>query len=99
MKTMYVNRRTYIVKKGMMDQVLARLRARERADWPGRLRIYASEVGVFDTIALEAEFDSPQEFESFFSGLPDLPDLRAAQATLAGLTEPGGSNEVWQLLD
>jgi hypothetical protein len=96
---MYVNRRTYVVKRGKLDEVLARFSARDRLDQPRALRIYTSEVGVFDTIALEAEFESPQEFESFFAGLPDLPELAEAQAKLAGLTVPGGSNEVWRLVE
>ncbi len=97
---MYVNRRTYVVKKGRMDEVIARLSAGRNGVAPPRsLRIYACEVGAVDTVAFEAEFESPQEFESFFSGLPDLPELAEAQAKLSGLTVPGGVNEVWRLVE
>jgi hypothetical protein len=96
---MFVNRRTFVVKKGKMDEALARFRTREGPDQSRVVRIYTSEVGAFNTIAFEAEFESPQEFESFFARLPDLPELAEAQAKLAGLTVPGGSNEVWRLVE
>jgi hypothetical protein len=96
---MFVNRRTFVVKEGKMEEVLARFKAAASLDPPRALRIYTSEVGAFNTIAFEAEFESLQEFESFFTGLPDLPELAEAQARLAGLTVPGGSNEVWRLVE
>jgi hypothetical protein len=96
---MFVKRKTFVVKRGKMDEVLARFRAHDGTRLPRAVRIYTSVVGALDTVAVEAEFESPQEFESFFSGLPDLPELEEAQAKLAGLTVPGGSSEVWRLVE
>jgi len=91
---MFVNRRTFIAKRGKMDEAIAFVK--EGMDWPHAARVYASDLGLFDTFAVEFEFENLAEYERL---------MKEAMATATpewwekwfSLTENGGTNEIWRL--
>jgi hypothetical protein len=102
---MLVNRRTFIVKKPYFDEALALLveasQLAKKANPKAVFRVYASEIGPFDTIAFETESESLAAYER------DSAELQANPAVAARwpewfkrwqeVTEPGGTNEIWRL--
>ena len=95
---MIVNRRTNIVKTGRMDELLALVTAeRERGD--GTFRIYVSNIGPYDTVAFEFEFESLVEYETFWSEWSATPEGGAFMEKWNDLVKPGGANEIWNLVE
>jgi hypothetical protein len=95
---MIVNRRTFIVKKGKMDEVVALLVNIQ----PGtnyRSRIYSSMFGPFDTIAVEIEARDMDEYNRIFAQASSEPGWADFIARFDALTVPGGSNEMWVLAE
>jgi hypothetical protein len=95
---MLVNRRTFLVKKSRMDEAVVLLVAYgEAVAFPHRRRIYASQIGPFDTVAIELEFESLEEFERLVAEASAQPEWADFAKNLDELTVPGGSNEIWTL--
>ncbi|GAC1548427.1 MAG: hypothetical protein NVS2B7_24340 [Herpetosiphon sp.] len=104
---MLVNRRTFIVKKPFFDEALAILhevrRFARQVTPDTAIRIYASELGPFDTIAYESEAVNLAAYEqavAAFTAHPAvskwLPDTFKRWQEI---TESGGSNEIWRLVE
>jgi hypothetical protein len=95
---MLVNRRTFIVKKKRMGEAVALLVDYAKAiELPHARRIYASQIGPFDTIAIEMEFENMEEFEKVVAEASARPEWDEFAKKLDELTVPGGSNEIWML--
>ena len=95
---MIVNRRTFVVKRGCMEDIVALCIAeRERSILP--YRIYVPEIGPFDVIAFEFEFENLQEYERAWAEWLGAPDAAEFMAKWYDLTEPGGTNEIWTLAE
>jgi hypothetical protein len=95
---MIVNRRTNIVKTGRLEEAAALAKAeRERLD--GQWRIYVSNIGPYDTIAHEFWFESLQEYETSWSEWFATPEADAFLEKWNDLIEPGGANEIWNLVE
>ena len=56
-----VNRRTFIAKRGHLDEVAKMLKGQEGSDLVSR--VYRSHYGTFDVAVLEVEFSSVVEME------------------------------------
>ncbi len=104
---MLVNRRTFIVKKPHYDEALALL-AEYRdllklVDSTAAMRVYASEIGHFDTIACELEVASLSAFERALAEFQEhtsvIPRLPSWYERWQEITETGGTNEFWRLVD
>ncbi len=96
---MLVNRRTFIAKRGCFSDVAALLKeAADLVGLPRPARIYLSEVGSFDTIAIEAEYENYAEYERFMA-LHDTKLSAQWWEKWFAVTESGGRNEIWKLLD
>lgn len=104
---MLVNRRTFVAKKPHFDEALALLvEYRDLAklvDSSAVMRVYASEIGAFDAIACELEIASLGAFERALAEFEAHPTV---VARLPGwferwqaITEPGGMNEFWRLVE
>ncbi|HEU5098269.1 MAG TPA: hypothetical protein VFU22_04590 [Roseiflexaceae bacterium] len=104
---MLVNRRTFIVKKPYFEEALTLLveyrHLAQLVDSDAVMRVYASEIGPFDTIACELEIASLGAFEralAAFQGHPTvvarLPDWFKRWQEI---TEPGGMNEFWRVVE
>ncbi len=91
---MLVNRRTFIVKKPHYDEALALLAEyrglMKRVDRTAVMRVYASEIGHFDTIACELEVASLSAFERALAKFEEHPGVapRLSSCTSAGMRLP-----------
>ena len=95
---MIVNRRTFVVKRGCMDAIVAlSIAQREQIGRP--YRIYVPEMGPFDALAFEFEFENLQEYERVWAEWFGAPDAAEFMAKWYDLTEPGGTNEIWTLAE
>ena len=96
---MLVNRRTFVTKPGCMEKVVALLVAeRERPDVLP-YRIYASDIGPFDTVAIELEFETLEEYVKSWAKWGEGPESAAFMEKWYDLTESGGNNEIWTLVE
>ena len=96
---MVVNRRTFITKRGRTQeaaQFLKKTMALVRSPRPPR--VYISEIGPFDTIAVEIEGESIADYEPLTAEwvAKTTPELWEKWFSL---TENGGTNEIWTLVD
>ncbi|HJZ48078.1 MAG TPA: hypothetical protein VKE41_12960 [Roseiflexaceae bacterium] len=104
---MLVNRRTFIVTKPYFEEALALLveyrQLAQLVDPNAVMRVYASEIGPFDTIACELEIASLGAFEQALAAFQEHPTVAARLpdwfARWQAITEPGGMNEFWRLIE
>jgi hypothetical protein len=104
---MLVNRRTFIVKKPYFEEALALLvEAGQLARGVNPnvvFRVYASELGPFDTVAYEVEHESLTAYEREWAELETNPSVAARLPDWfkrwQEITEPGGTNEIWRLAE
>jgi hypothetical protein len=98
---MIVNRRTFIVKAGYMDQLLALMKAaKEQFSTSAHAwRSYAPEIGPIDVVAFEWEYGSLEEYEKDWAEWGATPESAAFMEKWNQLTESGGSNEIWRLVE
>jgi hypothetical protein len=95
---MIVNRRTFIVKKGKMDELVALL-VNSRPNEEYRSRIYHSMFGPFDTVAVEFEARDMEGLNRAFEEASSDTDWGEFMTKFDELTVPGGSNEIWMLAE
>jgi hypothetical protein len=97
---MIVNRRTWIAKKGCMDKVIAETLAVFKQLGPpwDKARIYVECIAPFDQFGCEVEFESLAQYEQM---LNDCVSRTPADfwPRWRGLIEPGGTNEIWTLVE
>ena len=104
---MLVNRRTFIVKKAYFEEALTLLveyrQLAQLVDSNAVMRVYASEVGPFDTIACELEIASLGAFERALAAFQEHPSVVARLpdwfTRWHAITEPGGMNEFWRVVE
>jgi hypothetical protein len=97
---MLVNRRTFIVKNGCWDEAVAMAVAEvQRVGFPRATRLYVPKIGPFSTLVFEAEFESLAEYEKFWAEYFASPEGVAFNEKLDTVTESGGTNEIWALVD
>jgi hypothetical protein len=84
-----------------MDQFLALVKeAREQASSSARaFRAYAPDIGSFDVVALEWEYESLEDYERDWAEWDTTPESAAVQERVYDLTEIGGTNELWRLVE
>jgi len=81
-----------------MDEILALLKAdKERTGTD--FRLYVPNVGRFDRIAMEIEFESLEAYEKGWADWGSTPEAAAFMEKFNELTETGGANEIWALVD
>jgi hypothetical protein len=95
---MIVNRRTMIVKPGCWDGAVASVVAEtKRLSFPHPRRILTVNIGPFDRLVFEAEFESLAEYEKFWAEYFASPEGVAFTEKLNSMLVSGGSNEIWTL--
>lgn len=95
---MLVNRRSYPVKKGGVEQALALLRdaGQKFAHPQGRpRRLYAANIGAIDVVAFEIEFANLTEYEAYWNAIAVEPWIGDFFAKWDIITDSGGMNEIW----
>ncbi len=95
---MLVNRRTFLVKPGCMEK-LASLLIGERTSESPPSRIYTPDIGPFDVLVFELEFESLGAYEKFWSDWAAKPETEAFMEKWYALIKPGGKNEIWTLVE
>jgi hypothetical protein len=97
---MLVNRRTFITKRGRTEEAAKFLKeAMQLIDLPRPPRVYVCELGPFDTIAVEVEEgESLADYERR-GGEWSARTTPEFWEKWFNLTENGGANEIWRLVD
>lgn len=95
---MLVNRRTFVVKRGYMNEAVA-LQVAERERTGTAYRIYMSSIGPFDVIALEFEGENLEEYERVWAEYFASPEAAQFLEKWYEVTETGGTNEIWELVE
>jgi hypothetical protein len=94
---MIVNRRTFVAKRGQYQAAVGMLKeAKEIASNPDSMRIYVPEIAPFDIIAVELEFEDWEQYHKFWA---EWSPGEAFWEKWYALTNNGGTNEVWNLVD
>jgi hypothetical protein len=97
---MLVDRRTWVVKRGRMEEALELFKAEgKRIGSPPVWRLYAPNIGGFDLLALELEYESLEAYERSWAEYSASPEAAAFQEKLYELTEVGCANELWALVE
>ena len=94
---MYVNRRTFTVRK--QEEAVALLQKARTLISGQTARILISEFGPFDTMAIEFEFATLTDYEQFWSGLGDVPGMANILEQWNELIEGGKLNELWRVAE
>lgn len=95
---MIVDRRTFVAKRGHFAEAVALMVAEmERSNITGR--IYVPETGLFDTIAVELEFEGLQEYERIWAEYFTSPEAAPFLEKLSEITETGGTSQIWRLAE
>lgn len=101
---MIVNRRTFNVKVGCMEEAVALVLGEiaadsERGGYTGRIRVYTSSIGTFDQMAVEWEYQDLAEYEEMWAEWAALPTTAAFMQKWIELVKEGGTNEIWDLAE
>lgn len=91
-----VNRRTFIAAKGHFEEAAALLHQGAQGS-PFPTRVYRSQYGPFDMVALEVEFDNLAQMDAAWREWEAAPAMQELLAKWFTVTVPGGANEVWLL--
>lgn len=90
-----VNRRTFIAKRGHMEEVVSMLKGEQGGDQVSR--VYRSYYGASDAVVLEVEFASIEEMERGWAEWGASSEAEQFMSRWYEITESGGANEVWLL--
>lgn len=95
---MLINRRTFVVKRGCMHDVVALLKA-ERKQGHTTYRIYTPHIAPFDVIIIDFEFENLAAYEKKWHEWFTSPESAEFMERWYELTENGGTNEIWNLIE
>jgi hypothetical protein len=90
-----VNRRTFIPKRGHQQEVIDMLKGEEGSAYVSR--VYTAHYGPFDVAVLEVEFADLAAMEAGWNAWSASERAANIMPRWLEITEPGGSNEVWQI--
>ena len=99
---MVMNRRTSIVKRGRMQEAATLLKAlaeKLQSTNPRAYRIYVPEFAPFDVLCIEVDFDSLAEYQQYWAEYFAQPETTAFLERWYELTDTGGTNELWELVE
>ncbi len=95
---MVVNRRTFVVRQGSMEDLVAVMKAEaERINLSFAFRIYTPSIAPFHIVAAEWEFGSLEDYDKFWTDWSARPESAEFMEKWYNLTERGGTNEIWNL--
>ena len=97
---MILDRRTFTAEKGRRRDAVAM--AKEVAElftskFGVTYRIYTTNIGPFDAVAVEGEFESLAEYDRLWTEFLALPELAPLMDKWNEVTETGGTHEIWEL--
>ena len=96
---MIVDRRTFQVKQGCMEEVVKLTKAGIEGNevYTQAYRIYTPEVAQFDLVVIEWEYEDFQEMEAAWAAWAAKPETADFWEKWVELTAPGGRREIWEL--
>jgi hypothetical protein len=71
----------------------------KRINSSNTMRLYAPSIGGFDLLAFESEYESLEAYEKDMAEYYASPEATAFQEKLYELTEVGGGDEFWVLVE
>ena len=97
---MIINRRTFSVKVGKMDEIVAVLSSGGDivSDRPAG-RILVSSIGTFDRVSLELEFESLAHYETWWQTWNESSASEDVMQRFNACIDPCGVNEIWEVAD
>ena len=93
---MIVNRRTFRVNQGRMDDAVAWFKA---LNFPKPIRMRRSLSGTTSVLATETEYESLAEYETLMAEWFARPEAPGLLAKWRGITEGHLINEFWTVID
>ena len=91
---MYINRRTFIVKQGAMEEAVKLVKAEiERTASKGT--VYTAEFGPFDVMVVDFPVETLVEYQKTWAEWTATPEAAKFFEKWFTLTERGGTNEFW----
>jgi len=94
---MIVNRRTFVPKRGYLGEAAELLKqASHKGAFPVTARMYVPDIAPFDVLAVELEFKDWDQYHKYWA---EWSPGEAFWKKWYAITENGGTNEVWRLLD
>jgi hypothetical protein len=99
---MLVNRRTFNIKQGRMDEAAALLKMEvdSFAGYTGAYRIYISGLiytAPVDVLVMELEYKDYEEYQRGWKDWGDAQNTAKFMEKWYEVTEAGGTNETWEL--
>ena len=95
---MLVQRSTFKAKQGRWEELVALAKTGgDVASPPHAWRLYSSNIGPHSVVALEFEFESLGEYETYWAEWGASPERPAFIEKWNELTETGGTTEIWDL--
>ena len=96
---MLMNRRTFIAKRGCLQEAAALLKKEvAKVNSLKGVHIYVSNIGPFDTIATEFEVKDLVEYQEVLKEWGEVATPEFWEKWYS-LTETGGSNEIWTVVE
>jgi hypothetical protein len=100
---MIVTRHTFKIKGGRMQKAIELVvneiaEERERSGYAGQTRVYASSIGKFNELAVEWEYESLAEHESFWGQWNARPTTAAFFQEWSEVAAGDGRAEIWTLV-
>ena len=96
---MVVQRNLLNVRQGCMEEAIALIKGAIEANkrYKHGNRIYAPEIGPFDVLVVEWEFESLEDYQRSWAEWAAGPDAPAFAEKWDKVFERGGSGEIWNL--
>ena len=97
---MVVQRNVIVVRQGCMEEAVALVKAAIEGNkgYKHGYRIYTPEIGPFDVLAVEWEFESLEDQQKSWAEWAARPDTPVFMEKWNEVFERGGSGEIWNLV-
>ncbi len=96
---MIVQRFTWKVKTGYLDKFIELLKAESVKDPQLTWRIYTPNIGEYDAVAEEFEFENLAVLEKFWAEWSAKPETEEFVQKYDECREPGGDTTIWDLIE
>ena len=97
---MFIDRRVFPVKMGCMEEAVALVKGAIEGNksYKHGYRIYTPEIGPFDVLVVEWEYESLEEQQRVWAAWFARPDTPTFAEKWNKVVERGGGSEIWNLV-
>ena len=97
---MYVNRLNFQVKPGNQEKAIELIKeAQTMLETPHGASIYTANIGPFNALIYDIEFENLTEFEEFWTKWWALPGTPAFMEKWNALVDSGTGSELWNVVE